>query len=82
MGNRYASNPDWEPTTILSRREWLILRMMAGGIMKKEICVALGLQMQTVISYAKRGRAKLQRRGYRTAGTNVGLQRLVERGIF
>jgi len=44
----------------LSKREWLILRMLGGGMLAKEIALVLSLTENTVDSYAKRGRAKIK----------------------
>lgn len=75
-------DPDWKPTTKLSRREWLVLRMIAGGMSTKHVSVALSVTLHTAKGFAKRGRRKLEARGHRRVRTSVDLQRLVEQGIF
>ena len=65
----------------LSRREWLILRMFAGGIRKAKIALALSLTYQTVGSYLKRGRQKLQKAGYKDL-TSTHLAKMVDDGVF
>lgn len=67
--------------TELSKREWLIGRMYAGGIPPKQIAVAVGIKEHTVKSYIKRVFKKMRLRGY-VIYSKIDLMHLVEKGVF
>jgi transposase len=64
----------------LSRREWLCLRMFAGGMRTIEIAQSLGVGIETIRSYMGRGRGKLRKNGIWAVSSSIDLNILVEQG--
>ncbi len=63
----------------LSKREWIVARMLGGGISHRDIARSLGIGEETVGGYYKRAVEKLRKNGSYIVGA-FDLCLLIERG--
>ena len=75
--SRYGAN--YVPVTALSAKEALIAEAIAEGLSTKQIAFKFGNTEETIKSYLKRVRKKLQMRGL-DGSSNVKLARIVWEG--